>query len=215
MIRLAAFLGNHGSQYEKTRHNVAWQFAAALPFCAELRWQEKFKGEWACMEFPLFAKIAAESFPQILNAEGELPLPKSAPEKIYFLKPHTFMNLSGESIAALASFFKIGADEILVLHDELELPLGTFGLKWAGGLAGHNGLRSAKATLGTQDFWRIRFGITKPAGRDIADYVLSNFSGDEAITMSIVFEKAGELFARAILSNDAQRLLPKWSKVKV
>lgn len=215
MIRLAAFLGNHGSQYEKTRHNVAWQFAAALPFCAELRWQEKFKGEWACMEFPLFAKIAAESFPQILNAEGELPLPKSAPEKIYFLKPHTFMNLSGESIAALASFFKIGADEILVLHDELELPLGTFGLKWAGGLAGHNGLRSAKATLGTQDFWRIRFGITKPAGRDIADYVLSNFSGDEAITMSIVFEKAGELFARAILANDAQRLLPKWSKVKV
>lgn len=215
MIRLAAFLGNHGSQYEKTRHNVAWQFAATLPFCAELRWQEKFKGEWACMEFPLFAKIAAESFPQILNAEGELPLPKSAPEKIYFLKPHTFMNLSGESIAALASFFKIGADEILVLHDELELPLGTFGLKWAGGLAGHNGLRSAKATLGTQDFWRIRFGITKPAGRDIADYVLSNFSGDEAITMSIVFEKAGELFARAILANDAQRLLPKWSKVKV
>lgn len=215
MIRLAAFLGNHGSQYEKTRHNVAWQFAAALPFCAELRWQEKFKGEWACMEFPLFAKIAAESFPQILNAEGELPLPKSAPEKIYFLKPHTFMNLSGESIAALASFFKIGADEILVLHDELELPLGTFGLKWAGGLAGHNGLRSAKATLGTQDFWRIRFGITKPAGRDIADYVLSNFSGDEAITMSIVFEKAGELFARAILANDAQRLLPKWGKVKV
>lgn len=215
MIRLAAFLGNHGSQYEKTRHNVAWQFAAALPFCAELRWQEKFKGEWAYMEFPLFAKIAAESFPQILNAEGELPLPKSAPEKIYFLKPHTFMNLSGESIAALASFFKIGADEILVLHDELELPLGTFGLKWAGGLAGHNGLRSAKATLGTQDFWRIRFGITKPAGRDIADYVLSNFSGDEAITMSIVFEKAGELFARAILANDAQRLLPKWGKVKV
>lgn len=215
MIRLAAFLGNHGSQYEKTRHNVAWQFAATLPFCAELRWQEKFKGEWACMEFPLFAKIAAESFPQILNAEGELPLPKSAPEKIYFLKPHTFMNLSGESIAALASFFKIDADEILVLHDELELPLGTFGLKWAGGLAGHNGLRSAKATLGTQDFWRIRFGITKPAGRDIADYVLSNFSGDEAITMSIVFEKAGELFARAILANDAQRLLPKWSKVKV
>lgn len=215
MIRLAAFLGNHGSQYEKTRHNVAWQFAAALPFCAELRWQEKFKGEWAYMEFPLFAKIAAESFPQILNAEGELPLPKSAPEKIYFLKPHTFMNLSGESIAALASFFKISADEILVLHDELELSLGTFGLKWAGGLAGHNGLRSAKATLGTQDFWRIRFGITKPAGRDIADYVLSNFSGDEAITMSIVFEKAGELFARAILANDAQRLLPKWGKVKV
>lgn len=215
MIRLAAFLGNHGSQYEKTRHNVAWQFAATLPFCAELRWQEKFKGEWACMEFPLFAKIAAKSFPQILNAESELPLPKSAPEKIYFLKPHTFMNLSGESIAALASFFKIDADEILVLHDELELPLGTFGLKWAGGLAGHNGLRSAKATLGTQDFWRIRFGITKPAGRDIADYVLSNFSGDEAITMSIVFEKAGELFARSILANDAQRLLPKWSKVKV
>ena len=215
MIRLAAFLGNHGAQYEKTRHNVAWQFAASLPFCAELNWQEKFKGEWADMEFSRFAKIAAESFPQILNANSEIPLPKSPPEKIYFLKPHTFMNLSGESIAALASFFKIEANEILVLHDELELPLGTFGLKWAGGLAGHNGLRSAKTSLGTQDFWRLRFGITKPANRDIADYVLSNFSGDEAISMSLVFDAAGELFARAILANDAQRLLPKWGKVKV
>ncbi|MDE7292515.1 MAG: peptidyl-tRNA hydrolase, partial [Treponemataceae bacterium] len=76
-------------------------------------------------------------------------------------------------------------------------------------------LRSTKAALGTADFWRLRFGITKPADRDIADYVLSDFTGDEAIAMNLVFEKASELFARTILANDVERLLQKFSKVKI
>lgn len=215
MIRLAAFLGNYGSQYERTRHNTAWQFVQSLPFYNQLNWQQKFKGEYAVLDFSDFAEIAKNNFPSILNSEGELVLPKNPVEKIYFLKPLTLMNLSGESIGALASFFKIQPKEILVLHDELELPLGTFSLKWSGGLAGHNGLRSTKAALGTADFWRLRFGITKPAGRDIADYVLSNFTSDEAITMNLVFEKAAELFARIILANDAERLLQKFAKVKI
>lgn len=215
MIRLAAFLGNYGAQYERTRHNTAWQFARSLPFYSQLNWQQKFKGEYAVLDFPDFEKIAKDNFPAILNSQGELVAPKNPPEKIYFLKPLTFMNLSGESIGSLASFFKIRPQEILVLHDELELPLGTFSLKWSGGLAGHNGLRSTKAALGTADFWRLRFGITKPAGRDIADYVLSDFTGDEAIAMNLVFEKASELFARIILANDVERLLQKFSKVKI
>lgn len=215
MIRLAVFLGNYGAQYERTRHNAAWQFARSLPFYSQLNWQQKFKGEYAVLDFSDFEKIAKDNFPAILNSHGELVVPKNPPEKIYFLKPRTFMNLSGESIGALASFFKISPQEILVLHDELELPLGTLSLKWSGGLAGHNGLRSTKAALGTADFWRLRFGITKPANRDIADYVLSDFTSDEAIAMNLVFEKASELFARIILANDVERLLQKFSKVKI
>lgn len=201
-------MGNIGSQYERNRHNTAWQFASALPFYGELNWQQKFKGEWAALSFDDFSQKVARHFPNLVT-------PKNPPDKIYFLKPGTFMNLSGESILALAQFFKIEPSEILVLHDELELPIGTFSLKWSGGLAGHNGLRSTKENLGTADFWRLRFGISKPAGANIADYVLSDFKGDEVITMSLVYDKAGELFCRALLASDPQRLLPQWAKVKV
>lgn len=215
MVRLVAFLGNFGKQYEKTRHNVAWQFAAKLPFYNELRWQEKFKGEHAALDFANFAELVKRLLPVLLNTQGELVLPKEPVDKIYFLKPLTFMNLSGEAIGALAAFYKIKPEEILVVHDELELPLGTYSLKWSGGLAGHNGLRSTKQTLGTADFWRLRFGITKPANRDIADYVLSDFTANENITLSLVFEKAAEVLCRAILASDPQRLLPKYSKLKI
>lgn len=215
MIKLAAFLGNVGAQYERNRHNTAWQFAKALPFYGDLSWQQKFKGDYAALYYDDFAEKVKKHFPQLLNKEGNLVTPKNPPDKIYFLKPATFMNLSGESILALAQFFKIEPSEILVLHDELELPIGTFSLKWSGGLAGHNGLRSAKENLGTADFWRLRFGISKPAGVNIADYVLSDFNGEEAITMSLVFDKAAELFCRAVLASDPQRLLPQWSKIKI
>lgn len=215
MIRLAAFLGNVGSAYAKNRHNTAWQFASALPFYGELSWQQKFKGEYAVLTLSEFVEKAKKYFPSLLNKEGNLVTPKNPPDKIYFLKPGTFMNLSGESIVALAKFFKIEPSEVLVCHDELELPIGTFSLKWSGGLAGHNGLRSTKENLGTADFWRLRFGISRPAGVNIADYVLSDFKGDEAITMSLVYDKAAELFCRAILASEPQRLLPQWAKVKI
>ncbi len=215
MIRLAAFLGNVGRAYEKNRHNTAWQFVSSLPFYSELSWQEKFKGDYAALYYDDFAEKVKKHFPQLLNKEGNLSMPKNPPDKIYFLKPWTLMNLSGDSVLALAKFFKIEPSEILICHDELELPIGTYSLKWSGGLAGHNGLRSVKENLGTADFWRLRFGISKPAGANIADYVLSDFKGDEAISMSLVFDKAAELFCRAILANEPQRLLPQWAKVKI
>ena len=192
-ISLVVFLGNYGDKYKNTRHNVAWQFCDSLSFADNLVWHEKFKGHYALYEFDKY---------------GEK-------QQVWFLKPDTFMNLSGESILALAQFFKIEPAEILVCHDELELPIGTFSLKWSGGLAGHNGLRSTKENLGTADFWRLRFGISKPAGANIADYVLSDFKGDEAITMSLVYDKAAELFCRALLASEPSRLLPQWAKVKI
>lgn len=215
MIKLVAFLGNYGREYENTRHNTAWLFAASLPFYGRLDWQEKFKGEYSALNFALLAELIQQNFPQLLNKEGKLVTHGETGERIFFLKPQTYMNLSGQSIQALAAFYKIRADEILVVHDELELPVGTFSLKWSGGLAGHNGLRSTKEQLGTADFWRLRFGISKPAGVNIADYVLSDWPADERITMGHVFEAASELFARVLIAGDVQRLLPKWGKVKV
>ena len=215
MILLVAFLGNYGREYENTRHNAAWQFASSLPFYSALNWQEKFKGEYAVLETEKLAELLAKTG-LLTTKDGGVPhIPDSAPEKIYFLKPLTYMNLSGESIGELAHFFKINPDEIAVVHDELELPFGTVSLKWAGGLGGHNGLRSTKAVLGTADFWRIRFGLGKPAGKDIADYVLSAFLPAEQESLPLIFSSAGSLLAKLLLSSNPERLLSEWGKKKL
>lgn len=215
MISLVAFLGNPGREYERTRHNVAWQFAESLPFYGALLWQEKFRGDYAVMETAALAERFAQSGLLAAKDGGTPALPKDAPGRIHFLKPRTYMNLSGEAIGELARFFKITAEQILVVHDELELPFGTVSLKQAGGLGGHNGLRSTKAVLGTADFWRLRFGLTKPQGRDIADYVLSDFSADERPALQTVFTETAPLLARLLLSSDPARLIPAWGKKKI
>ena len=136
MIKLVAFLGNYGSEYEKTRHNVAWQFASQLPFYNRLNFQNKFKGDYAVVETSVLAHWFAETG-MYSKKDGSDPIvPEGSPDKIYFLKPLTYMNLSGESVGELARFYKILPEEILVVHDELELPLGTVSLKWSGGLGG-------------------------------------------------------------------------------
>ncbi|PIE97491.1 MAG: aminoacyl-tRNA hydrolase [Treponema sp.] len=158
MIKLIAFLGNYGKKYENTRHNAAWVVLPELDIWSRLSWQNKFRGEYAkCVH------------------------PADSTESLHFLKPHTYMNLSGESVGELAKFFKLKCENILVVHDELEIKPATISLKWAGGLGGHNGLRSIKAALGTPDFWRLKIGIGKPQfeNADIAGYVLSAFSKSE------------------------------------
>ena len=136
MIRLYAFLGNHGREYRNNRHNVGWLFLESLPFYGELRWERKFRGRFATRESPA--------------------------GRIYILMPETFMNLSGDSAAELMRFYQILPEELLAIHDELELPFGVFGFKQGGGLGGHNGLRSLEARLGTRDYCRLRFGIGRP-----------------------------------------------------
>lgn len=217
MIRLVAFLGNYGAEYEGTRHNVAWSFAEQLPFYNRLSFQNKFKGDYAVVETPVLAQWFAETG-MLAKKDGSAPcIPDNAPDKIYFLKPLTYMNLSGESVGELAHFYKINPGEILVVHDELELPLGTVSLKWSGGLGGHNGLRSMRAAFGTADFWRLRFGLTKPAGRDIAGYVLSKFTPEERDILNAEFAETNGMFAKFILSSDEnqQRILQSWSKKKI
>jgi len=186
MISLVAFLGNYGKQYAGTRHNVAWIFSETLKHCENLNWQSKFKGQFA--------------FSDSISSN-----------RIYFVKPETYMNLSGESIGELARFYKIPPEEILVIHDELELPIGMVSLKKGGGLGGHNGLRSTKEILGTPDFWRLRFGIGRPNHSDIAGYVLSNFTQDERIILSQIFPQT-ETLLENILKNNPNNYLKEWSK---
>ncbi len=215
MIKLVAFFGNYGKEYEGTRHNVAWTFANQLPFYTKLNFQQKFKGDYACVGTDTLAQWFCDS-KMLTTKDGGVPrVPEEAPSQIFFLKPLTYMNLSGESVGELARFYKINPEEILVVHDELELPLGTMSLKWSGGLGGHNGLRSMKAAFGTADFWRLRFGLTKPADRDIAGYVLSKFTQEENEILGQVFSQANELFARILLATDPSRLIPSWGKKKI
>ena len=185
-------LGNPGTEYAATRHNIGFDMVTYL--------SDKYG-------------IALRS------KEGIAIVGKGVIEgqKVMLVQPQTYMNLSGESVGELARFYKILPEEILVVHDELELPLGTVSLKWSGGLGGHNGLRSMKSTFGTADFWRLRFGLTKPQNRDIADYVLSNFTADEQIILAQEFAQTNEMFAKFLLSTDEnqQRILQGWSKRKL
>ena len=187
-ISLVAFLGNIGKQYERTRHNAAWLFARSLSLFPSLSFKGGFSGQWA-----------------------QIPW---AGRRVYAIFPETYMNLSGESVAAIASFYKIPAEEILAIHDEIELPFGTISFKKGGGLGGHNGLRSLKASLGSAGFWRLRLGVGKPDHPNIASYVLSPFAEEEMDALPAVFAEAETLLSLALDGNPSA-LLKEWGKRKI
>lgn len=217
MIKLVAFLGNYGKEYEKTRHNVSWYFEDSLPFAGKLSWQNKFKGEIASFSPQELSQWACDT--KICSKKDGSPVlvPEEAPAHIYFLKPLTYMNLSGDSIIEAANFYKIQPSEIMVVHDELELEPGFVSLKWSGGLGGHNGLRSTKAVLGTADFFRLRFGIGRPANENIgvADWVLSRFTAEQQELMQNVFSQTNLLLVKLLLSKEPKDLVQGWGKKKL
>ncbi|MCL2477917.1 MAG: aminoacyl-tRNA hydrolase [Treponema sp.] len=223
MIELAAFFGNLGTEYSGNRHNAGWHLAGAMPFRDQLNWQNKFKGRWAAMESSVLASFCSAESPA---AADEQKPDSKVPEKIHFLKPGTFMNNSGDSVYEAASFFKIKPENIIVIHDELELALGTVSLKFGGGLGGHNGLRSMKARFGTADFWRLRIGIGRPddrlpgqggpqgSGRGIVEWVLSDFSREESAVLEPVLHEASNLLLEVLVFGP-EKFLPLWAKKKI
>lgn len=217
MIKLVAFLGNYGKEYEKTRHNVSWYFEDSLPFAGKLSWQNKFKGEIASFTPQELSQWACDT--KICSKKDGSPVlvPEEAPSHIYFLKPLTYMNLSGDSIIEVANFYKIQPSEIMVVHDELELEPGFVSLKWSGGLGGHNGLRSTKAVLNTLDFFRLRFGIGRPDNDNIgvADWVLSRFTAEQQELMQNVFSQTNLLLVKVLLSKEPKDLVQGWGKKKL
>ena len=145
--KLVVGLGNPGAEYSETRHNA---------------------GFWFCERL---ARELGVSFSKEARFHGFAANARN--DGVWLLMPQTFMNRSGQSVAALARFYRIEPAEILVVHDELDIPPGQLRLKFGGGLGGHNGLKDITAHLGTQDFWRLRIGIGHPGDRnEVVNFVL-------------------------------------------
>jgi peptidyl-tRNA hydrolase, PTH1 family len=149
MIRLIVGLGNPGPDYEATRHNAGFWFVDAV------------------------ARELKVSLSLDKGYHGLVARTQVAGQTLWLLQPQTFMNLSGQSVAALARFFKIAPEEILVAHDELDVVPGEAKLKLGGGHAGHNGLRDIHAKMGTDQYWRLRIGIGHPGVKaEVPNWVL-------------------------------------------
>ena len=173
MFQLVVGVGNPGSEYAQTRHNIAWMLLESSPAFRSSNWKSKFKG------------VYAEA-----NHKGH---------KFYGLMPQTYMNLSGESVQPLAAFFKIPPEQILVIHDELDIPFGQVHFKMGGGLAGHNGLKSIAACLGTDNFGRMRVGIGRPPHGNVSGWVLSPFSKEEQVQLPLLLEKLNDPMLSAVV----------------
>lgn len=164
-IKLVAGLGNPGKDYSETRHNAGFW------------WVERL------------ASRENTSFRMDLRMHGLT----ARINDIWLVEPQTFMNASGRAVSALSRFYRIAPDEILVVHDELDLEPGIARLKLGGGLGGHNGLKDIAAHLGTQDFWRLRLGIGHPGNRNqVSDYVLNPPRKEEAELIHDAIERSLE-----------------------
>jgi PTH1 family peptidyl-tRNA hydrolase len=153
---LVAGLGNPGREYERTRHNAGWLVLDELARRHGGSWRSKFSGSLA----------------EVRLGDAKLAL----------LKPETYMNESGRSVGAAARFFKVAPEQVLVVHDDVDLEPGRQQARAGGGLAGHNGLRSLAQHLGSQDFLRLRVGVGRPGRGDprpVADWVLSPFAPED------------------------------------
>jgi PTH1 family peptidyl-tRNA hydrolase len=155
---LVAGLGNPGREYERTRHNVGWLVLDELARRHGGSWRSKFSGSLA----------------EVRLGDARLAL----------LKPETYMNESGRSVGAAARFFKVEPEQLLVVHDDVDLDPGRLQARSGGGLAGHNGLRSLARDLGSQEFLRLRIGVGRPGRgdpRSVSDWVLSGFAPEEDV----------------------------------
>ena len=162
-IKLIVGLGNTGAEYERTRHNAGFWFVDAV------------------------AEKAGTSFGYERKFHGEVARLRAHARELWLLKPGTYMNRSGQAVVALALYYRILPTQILVAHDEVDLPPGTVKLKRGGGTAGHNGLKDIQAKLTTPDFWRLRIGVGHPRTlaltQEVADFVLHPPGREHAATI--------------------------------
>ncbi len=164
-MKVIVGLGNPGPQYAETRHNIGFLLVDLLAEIYKLQFRAKFQGLWA---------------------EGVVE-----GERISLLKPKTFMNLSGRSVRELTNFYKILGEDLLVVHDDMDLSLGKIRLRDQGSAGGHNGIKSLLAELGTEKFWRLKLGVGRPPKEyDPARYVLSPFAEDETVQLDDVLGRA-------------------------
>jgi len=169
-VKLVVGLGNPGPEYEATRHNAGFWWVENLADAQRVR-----------------LRTEAKFFGRVGRLTGD-------PYDCWLLLPNTYMNESGRAVQALAAFYKISPENILVVHDELDLPPGTARLKKGGGVAGHNGLKDIAARIGP-DFWRLRIGIGHPGDRNaVTDYVLHPPRHEEVQQISSSVEQSLEIW---------------------
>jgi peptidyl-tRNA hydrolase, PTH1 family len=180
---LVAGLGNPGRGYERTRHNIGFLVADELARRQDGSFRSKFNGQ--------LAEVRLDDL------------------RLGLLKPETYMNVSGKSVAAARKFFKVEPDDLLIVHDDVDLEQGRLQARLGGGLAGHNGLRSIAAALGTPDFLRLRIGVGRPERGDprpVAEYVLSEFEPEVDVDALVTRAAAAvEALARDGLEAAQQR----------
>ncbi len=180
-MRLVVGLGNPEDIYMGSRHNLGFQWVDRLTEAHELvlRYNKKFFGDTGKF-----------------NSVGS---------QIWLLKPGTYMNRSGEAVASMAKFFGIELNQILVIHDELDLQPGQVKLKQGGGSAGHNGIKSIINQLGGNDFWRLRLGIGRPQNtQEVSNYVLNRPMPDDRLPIQDAIEKSIKVFPN-IVSGDVEQ----------
>jgi PTH1 family peptidyl-tRNA hydrolase len=169
--RLIVGLGNPGPRYVATRHNVGFMVLDELA--------ARVGGSFKAHKGP--------------NGGADVLTGRLRGHPVVLAKPRSFMNESGGPAAAVSQFYKVAPAELIVVHDELDLPFGALRLKTGGGEGGHNGLKSASASLGTKDYARVRFGVGRPPGRqDPADYVLREFSVAERKELAFFIDRAAD-----------------------
>jgi PTH1 family peptidyl-tRNA hydrolase len=181
MIKLFVGLGNPGPEYEATRHNAGfwWVDALARELKVGLAMDKGYHG--------MLARATVHG------------------NTVWLLQPQTFMNLSGKSVGALARFFKITPQEILVAHDELDIAPGQVKLKFGGSHAGHNGLRDIHAQLGSGDYWRLRLGVGHPGNKDeVVNWVLKKPSQDHRIAIEQCIDRSLKALP-AFLAGDMEK----------
>ena len=180
---LIVFLGNPGLRYEGTRHNAGFMAADAMAKAKNVR----------------IIKAQFKALTGAVTLGGE---------SVLLMKPQTFMNLSGEAVAQAARFYKIAPEHIIVVSDEVSLPLGRLRIRMKGSAGGHNGLKDIIAKLGTEDFPRIRVGVGSPPHPDfdMADWVLSGFKNQDAETMAESARRAAEA-AECYIVSGAERAM--------
>ncbi len=178
MAMLAAFLGNPGIKYEKTRHNYGKMVCSGLEkrFPA-ISWRKKFHSDFA-------------------------ELPVAGQSRTYLVCPNQYMNNSGTGVSASVKFFSIPMDRLIIVHDDLETPFGTYVFQKGGGLAGHNGLRSISGRFGSNDFYRLKMGIGRPEKGTVSSYVLGRFSPLEEAQLPDCIDSAVSFLCQAFSSEN-------------
>lgn len=179
-MKLIVGLGNPGSQYKQTLHNVGFQSLDYLNnLLGQNQWSQKYKGEF------VHSRLGEDTFG--------------------LLKPMTYMNISGESVQACMQFFKLALDDVLVVSDDIDRPLGTLRYRTSGGHGGHNGLRSIIQLCGGNEFHRIKLGIGRPESQmEVSDYVLSKPSADMKKVLEVAIEKSGDYLVQFIKGETIQ-----------